>query len=155
MEITLVLGNLPRKHLKLSCVQIKRTLHKSRYQISEENGSDLVLHSILYGFCGHCYGKDGNVNLIGVKSIRNVKTCQSVKESNSVSCIQCYECDGVKGGGGLCPGNAPWGERQVNHYHLPSRVRYISPDPISDELNESSFILGELSSFPSHIRCNE
>merc|ERR1719510_590268 len=28
--------------------------------------------------------------------------------------LQCYECDGVKGGGGLCPGNAPWGERQVD-----------------------------------------
>ena len=27
---------------------------------------------------------------------------------------QCYECDGVKGGGGLCPGNEPWAERQVN-----------------------------------------
>ena len=31
--------------------------------------------------------------------------------------LQCYECDGVKGGGGLCPGNAPWGERQVGNPH--------------------------------------
>ena len=29
----------------------------------------------------------------------------------------------MKGGGGLCPGNAPWGERQVGNPHKHCHIR--------------------------------
>ena len=80
-----------------------------------------------------------------------------LKVYDSVShIIQCYECDGVKGGGGLCPGNAPWGERQVNRtliFHLVSGEPNFYIRSSSYQVNHPHFHLmsSESSSHSRHI----
>ena len=71
------------------------------------------------------------LSVVGAKMVRgrggkldsNNETCtttllQNKRVFGKKSPAQCYSCDGAKVGGGLCPGNAPWGEHQVTRRNI-------------------------------------